>query len=1206
MRSIQWLGLPLTAVLLLLCGCGGGGAPVPVVQPPSALSYTTMTADYFQGTAITPNSPTSSGGAATAYSITPTLPAGLNLSTSTGVISGTPTAVTATASYTVTASNSSGNATASLSITVNVAAPAGLSYTPGTAVYAVGTPIPPNNPSSTGGPATAYSVSPALPAGLSLDDATGIISGYPTAVAAATGYTVTASNLTGSAMATLTLTVNAAGAGVQYIPNLNQWITPLAPPGSQFVPLDTGLTVNGKDWLAGQAVSTVVSPDGMTLLVLTSGYNRVYNNPPVQSPDGSIYNWDDSQEYVFIYDISTGAPVMQEVVTIPNSYSGIAFDPVQRVVNGQARYNAFYVSSGMGDYPYTGSPYTVANYSPSHPGMDNIHTFTLNTAGTTWEEQPELALGHTFMGGVGFGVQPCAAGVAVSDDGQTLVVANYYNDSISVFRGGLGNWTPVSTLTTEKPGELDLRPGRAASSPMPGTPGGEYPFWVVIATTTNTSTATTTNWAYVSSIRDREIDVVNLSQATPAVTARIPVKGQPNKMTLNRAQTRLYVAEDQSDTVDVIDTNPNDGIFQNTVLETIAITRSVVPSSLVNYTGANTNSVTLSPDETQLYVTNGNLNSVAVVALTGTDQNDHLAGLIPTGWYPNSVSLSPDGRWVYVVNGKSPTGPNPDFCYGLNGLPAYSDCLPSQEYNPQRIKAGLQSFPTATLMAQLPALTAQVVTNNRLSTTESPSDAAVMAAVRQGIKHVIFVLKENRTYDQILGDLENGSNGDPSLVQFGQPNTPNLHKLALTFVTLDNILATSEVSYDGWSWTTGARATDVVEHQYTVNYANRGLSLDFNGFDRNINVALPTVAERRAANPLSPNDPDMLAGQTDVAAPDGPNDEVNTGHLWDAALRAGLTVRNYGFFVDATCYNVPQCAIPLTHDPFATGTVVAFPANVALTPLTDLYYRGFDTNFPDYYRFTEWLREFNAHYATGGLPSLSLVEMGHDHTGTFGTAIDLVNTPELQEADNDYAVGLLIQTIAGSIYANNTLVFVIEDDAQDGGDHVDSHRTTAYVVGAYVKQGAVVSTPYNTLDFLRTVEEVLGIPPMNLNDALARPMTDIFNTSPSNWSFTATPSTYLYATSLPLPPQAAGLIVPKSTHNAKYWARVTKDMDFSDADRVDAAVYNRILWKGMMGNKPYPAGPTGLDLRQNRENLLASYRRSLKQKAAHAPKAGSD
>jgi DNA-binding beta-propeller fold protein YncE len=1110
------------------------------------------------------------------------------------------------ASYTVTASNSAGSTTATLSITVNDAAPAGLAYTTGTAVYTVGTAITPNSPTSTGGAVTAYSVSPALPAGLSLDDDTGIISGTPTAVTAKASYTVTASNATGSTTATLTITVNAAAAGVQFIPNMNQWITPLLPTGSQFVPLDTGLIVDGKDWMAGQAVSTVVSPDGMTLLVLTSGFNRVMDATGTQDPDMS-------QEYVFVYDISTGAPVMKQVVTIPNSYSGIAFDPLQRVVAGQPRYNAFYVSSGMGDYPYTRSPYTSVNDHPDDfvsgtPANDNVHVFALNSAGTTWEEQPELALGHTWNGGVGFGVQPCAAGVAVSDNGQTLVVANYYNDSITVFTGGMGNWAPLSTLTAEEPGglqnkgELDLRPGKAASSPLPGTPGGEYPYWVVIATTTDASTATTASWAYVSSIRDREVDVVNLSQAPPAVTARIPVKGQPNKMTLNRARTRLYVAEDQSDTVDVIDIDPNDGLKQNTVIETISITKAVVPSPLASYTGANTNSVVLSPDETQLYVTNGNLNSVAVVALTGTDKNDLVAGLIPTGWYPNSVSLSPDGQWVYVVNGKSPTGPNPEFCYGVNGPPGGHNCMSSNEYNPQRIKAGLQSFPTATLAAQLPALTAQVRTNNRFSSKESTSDAAVMAAVRQGIKHVIFVMKENRTYDQILGDLENGSNGEPALTEFGKKITPNLHNLAQTFVTLDNLLATSEVSYDGWAWTTGARASDVVEHQYTVNYANRGLSLDFNGFDRNVNVAIPTLAGRLAANPLTPNDPDVLAGQTDVGAPDGPNNEENTGHLWDAALRAGLTVRNYGFFVDPACYTVPQCAIPLAHDPFATGTVVAFPANVALTPYTDLYYRGFDPSFPDYYRYTEWARDFDANYASGGLPSLSLVEMGHDHTGSFGTAIDLVNTPELQEADNDYAVGLLIQKIAGSIYANNTLVFVIEDDAQDGGDHVDSHRTTAYVAGAYVKQGAVVSTPYNTLDFIRTMEEVLGIPPMNLNDALASPMADIFNTSPSNWSFTAAPSAYLYATSLPLPPQAAGLVVPKSTHNAKYWARVTRGMDFSDADRIDFAVYNHILWKGMMGNKPYPAAPTGLDLRQNRKELLANYQRSLKQKSAQKPK----
>jgi DNA-binding beta-propeller fold protein YncE len=1231
MRSIQWLGLSLTAVFLVLCGCGGGSSGGGSTQPPSALSYTTGAPDYTKGTPIPANNPTSTGGAVASYSVSPALPAGLSLSTTMGIISGTPTAVAATASYTVTASNSAGSTTASLSITVNDAAPAGLAYTTGTAVYTVGTPIPANSPTSTGGAVTSYGVSPALPAGLSLDDDTGIITGTPTAMTTKTSYTVMASNLTGNTTATLTITVNAATAGVQFIPNMNQWITPLAPQGSQFQPLVTPWLVNGNPWLAGQAVSSVVN--GNTLLVLTSGFNRIFNGDALQDmafvaggivttvaprAAGGFPANSPSSEYVFIYNISTGTPVYQQNVMIPNSYNGIAVDP-----SGAA----FYVSGGMGDFPFDSNGYP----DPNNPQNDNVHVFTLS--GTTWAPAPstllpgpELLLNHS-TGGVGLTVpntgpatvngsvyvQPCAAGVAISNDGQTMVVANYYNDSITVFTGGLGNWAPLSTLTAEEPGgvkntgELDLRPGKAASSPLPGTPGGEYPFWVVIAQPTPLPAgSTTTTWAYVSSLRDREIDVVNLAGGTPAVIARIPVKGQPNKMTLNAAQTRLYVAEDESDTVDVIDTNPNDAAKWNTVLETIPVIApaSVVPASLKNYTGANTNSVTLTPDGTQLYVTNGNMNSIAVVALTGTDKNDHVVGLIPTGWYPNSVSFSPNGQWAYVVNGKSPTGANPAWCYSA-GPPTYPNCIPMNEWNPQTTKAGLQSFPTAALAAQLPALTAQVLTNNRFSTTESASDAAVMAAVRHGIQHVIFIIKENRTYDQVLGDLQPG-NGDPSLVQWGNTITPNLHNLAKKFVTLDNFMATSEVSNDGWPWTTSARAPDVVERQYPVEYAARGLSLDTAGLNRSVNVAIPSLAQRMAAEPLTPDDPDVLAGQTDVDAPDGPNNEVNTGYLWDSALRAGLTVRNYGFFVDTTCYNAPSCAIPLAPDPAATGTIVASPASVSLSPYTDPYFRGFDNNFPDYYRYTEWEREFNANYAKGGLPSLSLVYFMHDHTGNFGTAINLVNTPETQQADNDYAVGLLVQKIATSIYANNTLVFVIEDDAQDGADHVDSHRTVAFVAGAYVKQQALVSSPYNTLNFVRTMEEVLGLPPMNLNDALANPMADIFNTAPSNWGFTATPSAYLYNTSLPLPPQAAGLIVPKSTHSAKYWARVTKGMDFSDADRIDFAVYNRILWKGMMGNKPYPAAPTGLDLRQNREKLLASYRRSLKQKAAHAPKAGSD
>jgi DNA-binding beta-propeller fold protein YncE len=990
--------------------------------------------------------------------------------------------------------------------------------------------------------------------------------------------------------------------GQQDLPNMGQQITPLAPQGSRFLPMNPDLPDN-PDWLAGQAVTTVMSPDQKTLLVLTSGYNRVFRTDGVPDAYGTFFNWPDSNEYVFIYDVSTRTPFKKQVVQISNTYNGIVFDP-----SGWA----FYVAGGVDD---------------------KIHIITRSATGT-WGEQSGnfLALGHT-RGGNGLigqvdtpqgsinlqvGVKPSAAGVAISNDGRTLVVANYYNDSITVFSGGYGNWWKVK--------ELDLRPGKSDPSKA-GTPGGEYPFWVVVKG--NGASAT----AYVSSIRDREIVEVNLG-GDPVVTARIPVKGQPNKMTLNAAQSLLYVVEDQSDTIDVIDTT------SNVILETIPVIAPalIIPSSLVQYTGANPNSVTLSADEKQLYVTNGNLNCIAVVALGGANSGDKVVGLIPTAWYPNSVSIKnfredgiDDGTsvYMYVVNGKSPTGPNPGFRYSY-GPPTHTNGYAANQYNPQLVKAGFQIFlrPSA---EQLTTLTAQAAVNNHFSGTESTADAAVMAAVREGVKHVIFIVKENRTYDQILGDLEIG-NGDPDLAEFGAALTPNLHNLARNFVTLDNFYDTSEVSFDGWAWTTSARAPDVVERQYPVAYAGRGLSYDTEGYNRNVNVAIPTLGGRQAANVLTPDDPDLLPGQTDVAAPDGPNNEVNTGYLWDSALRNKLTVRNYGFFVDMTRYSFPPASpysIPLERNPALTSppTIVAFPASASLTPYTDPFFRGFDNAFPDYYRYKEWEREFDANYANdlnkeggrefdarddGGvrrpfrqatLPSLSLVRFMHDHTGSYGTAIDGVNTPELQQADNDYAVGLLVEKISKSRYANDTLIFVIEDDSQDGGDHVDSHRSVAFVAGTYVKQGALVSTQYNTINFLRTIEEVLGLQPMNLNDALARPMADIFNTTPSPWSFTATPAAILYPpnTQLPLPPKAAGLVVPRLAHNAKYWARVTKGMDFTSEDRFDFAHYNRILWKGLMGDKLYPASPTGMDLRQDREELLARYRRSLMQKESEEP-----
>jgi hypothetical protein len=212
---------------------------------------------------------------------------------------------------------------------------------------------------------------------------------------------------------------------------------------------------------------------------------------------------------------------------------------------------------------------------------------------------------------------------------------------------------------------------------------------------------------------------------------------------------------------------------------------------------------------------------VAVVQLGGFNSGDHVVGLIPTGWYPNSVTLSKDGSWAYVVNAKSPTGPNPHWCYTY-GPAGYPTCSPANEYNPQLTKAGLQTFQLSSAMAKLSSLTTQVTANNRFSNTSTAG--GVMSAVHQGIQHVIYILKENRTYDQILGDLPRG-NGDPNLAMFGQAITPNQHKLAEDFVTLDNFRASAEVSNDGWPWSTSARAPDVVEHQYPVNYAQRYYSL---------------------------------------------------------------------------------------------------------------------------------------------------------------------------------------------------------------------------------------------------------------------------------------------------------------------------------------------------------------------------------------------
>jgi hypothetical protein len=422
---------------------------------------------------------------------------------------------------------------------------------------------------------------------------------------------------------------------------------------------------------------------------------------------------------------------------------------------------------------------------------------------------------------------------------------------------------------------------------------------------------------------------------------------------------------------------------------------------------------------------------------------------------------------------------------------------------------------------------------------------------------------------------------------------------------LDNFYDSGEVSGDGWNWTTSARAADTIEKTEPVNYAGRGLNYDYEGVDRNINVGYPTVAARQAANPLNPADPNLLPGTADISAPDSPEGEEGAGYIWDSALRAGLSVRNYGFFLDLVRYSTATgpFLIPLLTDPSATATRVAFPSKQALQDVTDPYFRGFDTALPDFFRESEWEREFDQYEQNGNLPNLEFLRLMEDHTGSFSRAIDGVNTPEIQTADNDYAVGRVIEKVSHSPrYKNNTLIFIVEDDAQDGPDHVDAHRSIAFVAGAYVKRGAVVSTRYTTVSMVATIVDILGMEHLGTYDALAAPMTGVFTRAASPWSFTSIVPDILRTTQLPLPmPQRAKAakkdplwaLYAKPRHDAAYWVDKTQGFDFSREDRLDAGLYNHILWSGLIGETvPYPAVRSGQDLRHNRGELLKEYRKS--------------
>jgi YVTN family beta-propeller protein len=945
-----------------------------------------------------------------------------------------------------------------------------------------------------------------------------------------------------------------------------QYITPTAIRGAVQQYLNPGLPAY-PDFVAGEAVRAQLSPDGTTLAIITAGQNSLYK------PDGTV-DTANSTQYIFLYNVAganKAKPVLTQVIKQPNAHVGLVFSP-----DG----NTLYAAGGNDDAVYV---YTKSGGSFTAAAPIALGHFTPGATGSARNK------------GIGLSVQPNAGGLGLSADGKTLVVANNYNDSISV----------IDTATRTVRYEHDLRPFFTNNEGASGGVGGTFPFAVVVK---GNSTA------YVSSDRDREVVVVDISSLTAGhLIKRIKLDGNALGMTLDALQRMLYVAQDNADQVAVIDTSTN------TVTTKID---ARAPAGMLtgheeggdrdekadeaaghhhsaHYTGAATFAVTLSPDGHTLYAVNAGANSVAVIPLTG--HNAHrVTGLIPTAYEPHDITFSADGTWMYIVNGKNVTGPNPDhlasatasitsITYPGGNAAAAAAARASNEYQFQLERASLVSAPVPT-SDDLEDLTERVAKNNFYSTENDEKDTKVMQFLSKRIKHVIYVVKENRTFDQVLGDLKNGANADPDLTQFGQALTPNNHKLATNFVTLDNFMNPGDGSMDGWSWALQGRVTNTETITQQINYAavNRGLSYESEGTNRNVPVNFATVAERdatlgpagttnysTASAGLPGGTANLLAGTGNHASTDAPFG-IQDGYIFNAVLQAGGTVRNYGFLVN-NIGSIGTKAEPVSN-PFSAGIIQVAPLDPALAPLTDVYFRGYDQNYPDLWRYNEWKREFDQFVANGNLPSLSLVRISHDHMGNFGTALASVNTPETQQADCDLALGLLVQAVANSRYAADTLIIVTEDDVQDGPDHVDSHRGTAYVVGPYVKQGAVVSTRYSQVSALRTIEDILGTQHINLNTAFQRPMADVFDVHASGeWTYAAEASTVLATTTLALAVGgdngvkfvAGPNIKPK--HDAAYWDKVTAGFDFSEADQVPVAQFNKVLWSGLMGDKPYPA-----------------------------------
>jgi YVTN family beta-propeller protein len=571
----------------------------------------------------------------------------------------------------------------------------------------------------------------------------------------------------------------------------------------------------------------------------------------------------------------------------------------------------------------------------------------------------------------------------------------------------------------------------------------------------------------------------------------IAVGEHPNAMAVTRDGRRLFVACANTNAVWAVDLDDRRAVERISV----ALAADAPPGSTPNH-------VSLSPDETRLLVANADNNTVAVLDLS-TKGSTGVLGFIPTGWYPTAATFSRDGRQLFILSGK--------------GL--------SSEANPRfdersdtgyiaRLLTGTLSIVPAPDRDGLATLTKMALgvtpysSEHRLAPAGVPVDSPVPRRVGAAspIAHVFYVIRENRTYDQVLGDIGRG-NSDPTLCLFGDDVTPNAHALAREFGLLDNFYVDAEVSYDGHSWSTAAYATDFVEKIWPANYAHRGPPYLSEG----------TGTVRNAyGNVTAPSD----------------------GYIWDAAIRKGLSVRSYGEFAQWG---------PGSEADRAAGRVQASAAVPGLEGHVNPSYPPWDLSIPDGTRVDVWAREFAELDAAGRVPALSIIRLPNDHTS--GTRAG-VPTPRAMVAENDVALGRLVETISTSRSWKDSAIFVVEDDAQNGPDHVDAHRSVALVVSPFSRRRVVDSTLYTTSGVLRTIELLLGLPPMTQYDAAATPLYNALQATP-----TLDPYTRL----------APRIDLDERNDQWAWGAAASARMNLAEADLAPDLELNEILWRSIKG-----------------------------------------